>query len=324
MAQALSTPCFEAARSALTALDTNVFSPLCSVEILAIPPRIVQIATNALGLVGSTVSGTALSGLCLLPLPEAFKNRAVVWKQDAWTLVQQLADKIGRLCIALIPFAGTKILGQNDSLQAQCRDLIRLADGLRADLDSKKALLAQAERNFSEEHTQVTILRFQLEKKEEELARQTSTLLDQVRSLEGRILQLTEELSNAQQAAVDEQQRAARRAAELEEARGVAVGRWGALSERLESREQEVTLLQCKVDSAEEQIEEAREETAAEQSKNQELVARLDTANQEIADLQQSRTHLQEQVASLTTELDQARADLEGAIQQAQPTPDAV
>ena len=320
MSLALSTPCLETARSSLVALDEKVFSPLCSVEILAIPPRIVQIATNVLGLACGAVGGAALSGLCLLPLPEAFKNRAVVWKQDAWTLVQQLADKIGRLCIALIPFAGTRFLNRMDFLQGQTTALERSVDGLRGELATEKALLA----SFSAEHTQVTILRFQLEKKEEELARQTSSSLEEVRTLEGRILRLTEELSNAQQGAVDEQNRAARRAAELEEARGVAVRRWGSLSERLESREQEVTLLQCKVESAEEQIEEAREQTAAEQSKKQELVARLDTANQEIADLQQSRTHLQEQVASLTTELDQARADLEGDLQQAQPAPGAV
>ena len=313
MTHALSTPCFEAARSVLTGLDTNVFSPLCRVEILAIPPRIVQIATNVLGLAGSAASGAVLSGLCLLPLPEQQKDRAVVWKQDAWTLVQQLVDKIGRLCIALIPFAGTKILDQNDSLQTQCGDLVRL----RADLDLNKAELAQAQANFAAEHAKVRLLEVQQAKKDVEFEQKAGKFLDRIVNVGQALQELQEKTAEAEEKAKAEK--------EVDEVVKKLLHRDLEFAKaRLMEFDQQNETLKSEVSRLQKEGEEAREQIADEQSKTQRLEARLGTANQEIVDLQLCRIHLQEQVAGLTTELEQARADLEEATQQSQSALDAV
>jgi hypothetical protein len=92
MVTAVSTGTFETARAALERLDRNVFDPLCRIEFLAIPPRIVQIAVNVLGLVEGAVRGAVMNAACVLPFPESFTDHAVVWRDDAWTFTQQMID----------------------------------------------------------------------------------------------------------------------------------------------------------------------------------------------------------------------------------------
>jgi hypothetical protein len=303
MTHALSTPCFDATRTVLNGLDKNVFSPLCSVEILAIPPRIVQIATNVLGLAGSAVSGVALSGLCLLPLPEAFKGRAVEWKQDAWTLTQQLVDKIGRLFIALIPFAGTKFLEQFDFLKDQRLGLIRCAEDLEAGL-------RQAQGNLEVERTHVKELNAQLEAALAE-ARQTRILEVEKGALNAQV----HELEGAQQKAVSDLASVQEVVEQLEAARAADQQRVPTLEGQIQSLQQEAEHLR-------EEANASREQTATERATAQELATHLDAAQAEIADLQQSRNHLQEQVSSLSAEVDRVNADLDEMAQQLQPVQD--
>ena len=303
MTHALSTPCFDATRTVLNGLDKNVFSPLCSVEILAIPPRIVQIATNVLGLAGSAVSGVALSGLCLLPLTEAFKGRAVVWKQDAWSLTQQLVDKIGRLFIALIPFAGSKFLEQFDFLKDQRLGLIRRAEDLEAGL-------SRAQGSLEVERTTVKELRAQLEAALAE-ARQTQVLEAKNGALEAQV----HELEGSQQKEASDRVRAQELVAQLEAARVEDQQRACALEERVQTLQQEAGHLR-------EETKAAQGQTATEHARAQELATQLDAANAEIADLQQSRAYLQEQVSSLSAEVNRVNADLDEMAQQLQPVQD--
>jgi hypothetical protein len=119
---ALRTQPFEATRTVLNVLDTIVFDPLCQIEGLATAPRIVQIAFNTLGIIDGAISSAVLCLVCCIPLPEAFSSTVRVWRDDAWTLTCQLADKIARLIIASIPLVGAKILSCLDhSLAANAR-----------------------------------------------------------------------------------------------------------------------------------------------------------------------------------------------------------
>lgn len=128
----LNTQPFEATRRVLACLDTKVFGPACAIEFLAVPPRIVQIAINTLGLIDSAASSTILSLVCWIPLPQSIKGTVQVWRDDAWNLLCQLIDKIARLIIATIPLAGSKILALLDNAETSNKRLSEQIDGLKA------------------------------------------------------------------------------------------------------------------------------------------------------------------------------------------------
>ncbi len=105
----LQTQPFETTRRVLDTIDTYAFEPFCQVEVFASIPRIVQAAVNAIGLVDSAISTSVLCLAALAPLPVSLKARVIVWRNDAWNLTSQLADKIARLIIVAIPFIGSKM-----------------------------------------------------------------------------------------------------------------------------------------------------------------------------------------------------------------------
>jgi DNA repair exonuclease SbcCD ATPase subunit len=121
---------FVAARNILNTVD-KVINPICCVPILATPPRIVQIAINTLGLIGTTAGGVATSAISIAPLPGAIRGRVTVWKDDAWKLSSELVNKIARLSVDAVPFAGPRILNRLDAAVANAARLTREYTDLR-------------------------------------------------------------------------------------------------------------------------------------------------------------------------------------------------
>jgi hypothetical protein len=121
---------FVAARGILNTVD-KVIDPLCCVEFLATPPRIVQIAINSLGLLGVGAGAVATSLIGEAPLPRGLRERVSLWNNDAWMLSSELVKKIGRLSIAAIPIAGNRTLRSLDVAVDAADRLTRENEDLR-------------------------------------------------------------------------------------------------------------------------------------------------------------------------------------------------
>lgn len=129
---ALSTQPFEATRQALNTIDLLAFEPMCKIDVLATIPRLAQTAINSIGLADGAISSLVLCLASFTPLPESIKSSVKVWRDDAWNLTCQLADKIARLIIAAIPFAGTHILSLLDHYIDSNKSISGELNGLRA------------------------------------------------------------------------------------------------------------------------------------------------------------------------------------------------
>ena len=129
---ALSTQPFEATRNVLNTIDSMAFEPMCKIDVLATIPRLAQTAINSIGLADSAISTLILCLASVSPMPEAYKSKVKVWRDDAWNLTCQLADEIARLIIAAIPFAGTHILSRLDHYTDSYKSISGELDGLRA------------------------------------------------------------------------------------------------------------------------------------------------------------------------------------------------
>ena len=246
MASALSTPIFELTRSSLNTFDDNI-EPLCKYEIFALPPRIVQVVANTLGLVAAVGSSAFLGVASALSLPQSMKNHVVVWKKDAWTLIQLLIDKLAHLVIALIPFAGTKILAEmaqvravNGRLEQHVVDLVVENEAVRRRSDDEQKMVQSLRRQLEAAQVQQEDLRneftavraeaiaqqrravefrAQLEVAQAE-AQQAHALREQVDQFEQIAAQLREEAEVAQNEVASEKRRAQKLAAQLEIAQG--------------------------------------------------------------------------------------------------------
>jgi valyl-tRNA synthetase len=139
---ALDTQPFKAISHFLDSVDTAI-EPLCQLEVIAIGPRIVQVAINVLGLVDGAVSSSVLCLAAMAPLPESLSHDVKKWKAEALHFTAHLVDKIFRLIIATIPFVGTRTLSVLDSLEKERIDSQRIQE----ECDSIKAAKAEQDRH---------------------------------------------------------------------------------------------------------------------------------------------------------------------------------
>jgi predicted RNase H-like nuclease (RuvC/YqgF family) len=148
---------FVAARGILNAVDKAI-DPLCRVEFLAIPPRIVQIAINCLGLVGTGSGAIATSVIGAAPLPRIVRGRISVWNKDAWALSSELAGRIGRLSVATIPIAGSRTLRRLDAAASTSARLTRENEQLQAAIAAQDVINAQHRETIKGLHEQLWAL----------------------------------------------------------------------------------------------------------------------------------------------------------------------
>ena len=178
---ALNTQPFKATCHFLNSVD-NAIEPFCQLEVIAIGPRIVQVAINILGLVDGAVSSSVLCLVAMAPLPESLSGDVQIWKADALHFTAQLLDKIFRLIIATIPLVGARILSVLDlSLAADERH--------SGEIDSLRATGLALDREIKLHLEEMTRLRRETQGLQERASiteRLEGDLLDKNRALENK------------------------------------------------------------------------------------------------------------------------------------------
>jgi hypothetical protein len=151
---------FVAARGILNTSD-KILNPLCFIPVVAILPRALQIAINALGLAGTGVGAASTAVISLAPLPGAIKRTISLWNKDALTLSGELVEKIRKFSVDAVPFAGRATLRRLDAAVIAtdrfARENAALQGERAAQLDTIKRLNEQI-RALQSDHQQVSHL----------------------------------------------------------------------------------------------------------------------------------------------------------------------
>jgi len=178
---------------------------LCWIPVLAIPPRIVQIALNTLGVVGGSLS-SALSGLfSLAPLPASLKGKVIHVRDESWNFTCKRANNIGNQIIAAIPITGPKVLSQLSNEIDTNRHLSGEIEGLKATGRANDAEIArnleeirqlkEKIKGFAPAQEQAQILAAAVHELEEKNAALLSQVREALQTFDGQVQQLTAKLA---------------------------------------------------------------------------------------------------------------------------------